>query len=121
MNARRKRIQFGEAVFIEQILAGRKTITLCPAEDYDQPWGEYSDGGWQAGDEVEVYDAVKYLRGVIVITQVQPLTFGEAATTLWHEDGYNSHADFMEDYRQAWAEVQNNTALIALHFYLLRN
>ncbi|MBJ6611771.1 MAG: ASCH domain-containing protein [Candidatus Thiothrix moscowensis] len=119
MNARRKRIQFGEERFIEQILAGCKTVTLCPAEDYDQPWGEYSDGGWLASDEVEVYDATGCLRGVIVVTQVQPITFGEAATTLWREDGYNSYEDFIEDYRQAWSDAQRNTVLIALHFYLL--
>lgn len=119
MNARRKRIQFGEDHFIEQILAGRKTVTLCPAEDYDQPWGEYSDGGWQVGEDVEVYDATGCLRGVIAVTQVRPITFGEAATTLWHEDGYNSHEAFLEDYQQAWADVQSNTALISLHFCLL--
>lgn len=117
MNARRKRIQFGENHFIEQILAGRKTVTLCPAEDYDQPWGEYSDGGWQVGDEVEVYDATGCWRGLIVVTQVQPIPFGEAATTLWYEDGYNSQADFRDDYRQAWADTPCDTALIALHFH----
>jgi hypothetical protein len=66
-------------------------------------------------------DTVGYWHGAIVVTQIQPITFGEAATTSWHEDGYNSHADFMEDYRQAWSDVQGNTALIALHFCLLRN
>lgn len=105
MIAKRKRIQFGEDRFIEQILAERKTVTLCPAEDYEQPWGEYSDGGWQVDDEVEVYDVSGCLRGVIVVTLVQPITFGEATTTLWYEDGYNSLANFIEDYRQTWADA----------------
>lgn len=121
MNARRKRIQFGEDHFIEQILAGRKTVTLCPAEDYDQPWGEYSDGGWLAGEEVEVYDAQGYLRGTIAVTQVQPITFGEAAGTLWRKDGYNSRKNFIEDYQQAWKTPTENLTLISLHFRLLSN
>lgn len=119
MTEKRKRIQFGEDSFIEKILAGRKTVTLCLAEDYEQAWGEYSDGGWLAGEEVEVYDAIGCLRGIIVVTQVQPTTFGEAASTLWREDGYNSCQDFIEDYQQAWETPTGNLMLISLHFRLL--
>jgi uncharacterized protein YhfF len=118
MRESRKRIQFGEEQFLRQILAKTKTVTLCPAAEYALPWGEYSDGGWETGDEVELYDAAGCLRGILEVTQVYPITFGEAATTLWQADGYSSSADFRADYQQAWPEAGDMLELVATHFRL---
>lgn len=118
MTIRLKRIQFGEEHFIRQILTGVKTVTLYPADEYALPWGDYSSGGWENGDQVEVYDAAGILRGVIDIMRVYPISFGEAATTLWQEEGYHSATGFRQDYALAWPEADDDLKLIAMHFHL---
>lgn len=124
MMERFKRIQFGSNPmghddFVLKIIAGQKTVTLCPAEYYNQSSGEYNDGGWQITDNVEVYDLLGQKRCLIEIIDLKPVNFGEAVNTLWQADGYVSSEAFLQDYHQAWPTVHNNFALIALYFRLI--
>jgi uncharacterized protein YhfF len=56
---------------IRQIVAGKKTATACPSEVYHLPDGEFEDGGFEAGDLVEVYDLKNTLRCIIRMSQFQ--------------------------------------------------
>lgn len=67
---RLKRTQFwgedeNDDRLVRQIIAGHKTATACPAAEYYLPDGDYEDGGFEVGGEVEVYDLKKQLRCIM--------------------------------------------------------
>lgn len=85
---RLKRTQFwgedeNDDRLIKQIIAGRKTATVCPSEIYDLPDGEYEDGGFVVDDVVEVYDLKNKFRCIIRITEVYETSFGKIPERLW--------------------------------------
>lgn len=122
---RRKRTQFWGANadddrLVREILAGHKTATVCPADEYYTAMNEFDDGGMEVGDDVEVYDLRGRLRCVIAITEVYPVTFGAIPEKLWRGEGCTSAEHFREEHRACWPQyaLTDDFALIATHFTL---
>lgn len=123
---RRKRTQFWGADpdddrLVREIIAGKKTATVCPADEYDTPAGEFDDGGMAVGDLVEVYDLRGRRRCVIRVTEVYPLRFGDIPEKLWRGEVCASAEDFRAAHRRAWPHLalDDDFALIATHFELV--
>lgn len=122
---RRKRTQFwgvnaDDDSLVREILAGVKTATVCPADEYYTAMNEFDDGGMEVGDLVDVYDLRGRLRGVIAITDVYPVTFGAIPEKLWRGEACTSAEHFREVHRACWPQyaLTDDFALIATHFTL---
>jgi len=123
---RRKRIQFGteyedDEPLIQEILAGEKTATVCRADEYHLPYGEYDDGGWEAGDIVEVYDKHRSLRCLVRVTEVYNVLFGTIPEKLWRGEACTSAEHFQEAHRRCWPDydLTPDFELTATHFELV--
>lgn len=126
MMERARRMQFwgedeNDDSLIVEILEGKKTATVSSAGKYDLAEGEYDDGGYQAGELVEVYDLKGRLRCRVLITAVYPLLFGKIPEKLWRGEACQSAAHFQEVHRQCWPDYDLNDdfELIATHFELV--
>lgn len=122
---RRKRTQFWGAHadddhLVREIISGRKTATVCPADEYFTPAGEFDDGGMAVGELVEVYDLRGRLRCVIRITEVYAVKFGDIPEGLWRGEHCASAEEFRAAHRRAWPTLPltDDFGLIATHFEL---
>jgi uncharacterized protein YhfF len=106
---------------VREVLAGLKTATVCKADEYHLPEGDYDDGGWEVGDVVEVYDLKGRLRCTIEITEVYLVRFGEIPEKLWREEACRSAEHFQEAHRHCWPDydLTDDFAMMATHFRLL--
>ena len=98
---KRKRIQFwgedeSDDSLILEILRGEKTATVCKADEYEKPYGEYDDGGWLVGDIVEVYDLQKNLRCLIQITEVYSVKWKSIPEKLWRGEACRNEQHFKD-------------------------
>ncbi len=123
---RRKRTQFWGAnpdddSLVREILAGQKTATVCPADEYYTVMNEFDDGGMEVGEQVDVYDLRGRRRCVIAITEVYPVTFGAIPEKLWRGEGCTSAEHFREVHRACWPQyaLTGDFALMATHFALV--
>jgi len=123
---RLKRTQFWGADenddrLIRQIIAGKKTATACPTEVYHLPDGEFEDGGFEAGDLVEVYDLKKTLRCIIRITEVYETEFGSIPDKLWLGECNSSANEFRSDHISCWPEyeITDQFLITVNHFELV--
>ncbi len=124
---RMKRLQFwGRDVdddhLLLQALDGTKTATADLARDWRIPIGEYDDGGYVAGDIVEVYDLRGRLRGHIRVTEVYETTFGCIPEKLWRGEVCTSAEDFRRGHRACWSAetLTDDTRIIGCHFELVK-
>lgn len=124
---RRKRTQFWGAHedddrLVREILAGRKTATVCKADEYQLAVGEFDDGGMAVGDVVDVFDLRGRPRCVIRITEVYPVCFGDIPEKLWRGECCRSAEDFRTIHRACWPHyaLTDDFAMIATHFVLER-
>jgi len=103
------------------VLEGAKTATVCKADEYDLPEGDYDDGGWQVGELVEVYDLRGNLRCLVRITDVYLVRFGDIPERLWKAEVCKSAAYFREVHRVCWPEynLTDNFEMMATHFELV--
>lgn len=124
--SRRKRMQFwgedeNDDHLVVEILNGEKTATVCKADEYDLPDGEFDDGGCQVGDLADVYDLKGVKRCVIRITEVYPVAFGDIPEKLWRGEACRSVAHFQDAHRHCWPEydLTPDFQLMATHFELV--
>jgi len=105
---------------VTEILDGKKTATVCKADEYYESEGEYDDGGWEIGDLVEVYDLRKRLRCRIRITEIYPVVFGNIPDKLWKGEACRSARHFQDAHRACWPEynLDDEIKLMATHFVL---
>ena len=122
---RLKRMQFwgeneNDDSLVMEIIEGKKTATVCRADEYNEPEGEYDDGGWEIGDLVDVYDLQKQLRCRIRITEVYPVLFGKIPEKLWREEVCRSAKHFQDAHRACWPnyKLDDDSKLMAAHFVL---
>ena len=120
---RLKRMQFWgsspkDDSLVLEVLKGDKTATVCKADEYDLPDGEYDDGGWQVGELVEVYDLMGRLRCVIRITDVYRVLFGNIPDRLWKAEVCENAEHFREAHRACWPEydLTDDFEMMATHF-----
>jgi uncharacterized protein YhfF len=104
-----------------EILRGEKTATVCKADEYDLPEGEYDDGGWQVDDLVDVYDLKGNNRCQIRITEVYPVSFGDIPEKLWRGEACRSVVHFQDAHRLCWPDydLSPDFPLMATHFELV--
>jgi uncharacterized protein YhfF len=121
-----KRMQFGgedlnDDHLVVEIIEGKKTATVSKADEYNQPEGEFDDGGWEPGDLVEVYDLKQRLRCLIRITEVYKVTFGNIPEKLWRGEACRSAEHFREAHRHCWPhyDLTDDFELMATHFELV--
>ena len=105
---------------LHQVLAGEKTASVGLARDWLRPDGDYDDGGYLAGDLVEVYDRRGRLRCHIRVTEVYPTTFGQIPEKLWRGEACRSADEFQRGHRDCWSDegLTDGTPIVAFHFGL---
>ena len=123
---RPKRTQFWGADLdddhlVREVILGRKTATVCQADEYSRPSGDHDDGDMQVGDVVEVYDLRGIHRCTIRVTEVYPVRFGDIPERLWRAECCESAEHFQEVHRRAWPDcpLDGDFELIASHFELV--
>lgn len=123
---RLKRIQFwgedgDDDSFVVEIMEGKKTATVCKADEYYESDGEYDDGGLEVGDLVDVYDLRQNLRCRIRVTEVYPVLFGDIPEKLWRGEVCQSAEHFQEAHRHCWPNynLTDDFAMVATHFELV--
>jgi uncharacterized protein YhfF len=124
---RNKRVQFltgknSDDHLLDQVLDGRKTASVGLARDWNAPEGDYDDGGYLAGDLVEVYDRSGRLRCWIRITEVYETTFACIPEKLWKGEVCISAEDFRQGHRECWPDepLTDETLIVAFHFELVK-
>ena len=123
---RRKRMQFwgedeNDDSLVREIERGDKTATVCKADEYMLPEGDYDDGGWAVGDIVEVYDLQKKLRCLIEITEVYRVKWSNIPEKLWREEACRNEQHFKEAHIYCWPDyhIDDNFEMMATHFKLV--
>ena len=124
---RRKRTQFWSAnsdddSLVREVLSGRKTATVCKADEYHVPMNTYDDGGMEVGDLVDVYDQRGRFRCVIRVTEVYPVEFGAVPEKLWRAECCESAEHFRDVHRCCWPDddLSDTFEMIATHFELVQ-
>jgi uncharacterized protein YhfF len=123
---RRKKLTFWGAhedddSLVRAVIAGRKTVTADTVEDYYRGYGELGDGGYVAGDLIEVFDLRGNLRCLIRATKVCRIRFGDIPEEVWRGEDFTSAQAFRDCHRQALAPLELHDAfeLVTLHFELV--
>lgn len=123
---RRKRLTFWGAdenddSLPRSVIEGRKTVTADTVASYYQPYGEYGDGSYAAGDLIEVYDLKKNLRCIIKATKVYHITFGHIPEEVWRGETFSSEQEFKECHIRCMPDVDlhDEFELVTLHFELV--
>ena len=123
---RRKRLTFWSAhadddSLVQAVIAGRKTVTADTVEAYYQPYGEYGDGSYAAGDEIEVYDPRQRLRCIVRATKVEPIRFGHIPEAVWRGETFASADEFRQVHRDSLPhlDLHDDFVFVTLHFALL--
>lgn len=123
---RRKRLTFWGAdehddSLPRSVMEGRKTVTADTVEDYYQPYGEYGDGSYAAGDLIEVYDLQRRLRCVIKATKVQVIKFGDIPEEVWRGETFESADAFRECHVRCLPQydLHDDFEFVTLHFELV--
>lgn len=123
---RRKRIQFwgedeNDDSLVREIIRREKTATVCKADKYNLPDGEYDDGGFQVGELVEVYDLKQRLRCIVRITEVYNVQFGDIPEKLWRGEACSSVEHFRKAHRHCWPDydLTPDFEMTATHFELV--
>ena len=103
------------------VIAGRKTVTCDTVEDYYRGYGELGDGGYAAGDVIDVFDLQGRHRCVIRATKVERIRFGAIPEEVWRGEAFDSAEAFRACHRHALAHLDLHDAfeLEALHFTLV--
>jgi uncharacterized protein YhfF len=121
--SRLKRLQFwgrnaDDDCLLHQVLDGAKTASVDLARDWHVPVGDYDDGGYLAGDLVEVYDRRGRLRCHIRITEVYETSFGCIPEKLWRGEVCTSAEDFRKEHRSCWSDeaLNDDTRIVAFYF-----
>lgn len=106
---------------VRDVIAGRKTVTADTVEAYYRGYGAAGEGGYQAGDVIDVHDLRGRLRCVIVATKVALVRFGAVPEAVWRGENLDSAEAFRQCHREALAPLvlDDDSELVTLHFALL--
>ncbi len=122
---RRKRLQFwgsdeDDDHLVREIIERKKTVTVCPAEEFHVAEGDYDDGSLEKGDLVDIYDLRKRWRCTIEVMNVEKTLFGDIPEALWRGEYCNSADHFREAHRKCWSELNltDDFELMATYFRL---
>jgi len=123
---RHKRLTFWGAddqddSLVREVIAGHKTVTADAVADYYAGYGELGDGGYAAGDLIEVFDLQGRLRCRIRATKVETIRFGHIPEPVWCGEGFASAREFQEVHIRCLPQYQlhDDFEFVALHFALV--
>jgi len=123
---RPKRIQFwgeneNDDSLVVEIIEGKKTATVCIADEFYESDGEFDDGGLAVGGVIDVFDLNKQLRCRIRIIEIYPVLFGNIPEKLWKGEVCQDAEHFQKAHRHCWPEYELNDdfEMIAIHFELV--
>ena len=122
---RRKRLTFWSAhihddSLVRAVMAGHKTVTADTVEAYYQPYGEFGDGSYAPGDEIEVYDPQQRLRCIIQATRVERIRFGHIPEDVWRGETFASADQFRQVHIACLPhlDLHDDVEFVTLHFVL---
>lgn len=128
MNAR-KRLTFWSAdedddSLVRAVIAGRKRVTADLVEDYYRGYGELGElgeGGYAAGDLIDVLDPRRRLRCTIRATRVQRFRFGAVPEEVWRGEGFDGARAFQDCHVACMPQyaLHDEVEFVALHFELV--
>jgi uncharacterized protein YhfF len=123
---RRKRLTFWSAhmhddSLVRAVIAGRKTVTADTVDAYYQPYGEFGDGSYAQGDEIDVYDAQQRLRCIIRATRVERIRFGHIPEAVWRGETFESADEFRQVHIACLPhlDLHDDFEFVTLHFTLV--
>lgn len=124
--SKRKKLTFWGAdenddSLVREVIAGHKTVTADTVEDYYRGYGELGDGGYAAGDLIEVYDLRRNLRCVIRATKVMVIRFGNIPEEVWRGETFSSAEEFRRVHIACMPHIvlHDDFELVTLHFELV--
>lgn len=124
--APRKKLSFWGAhadddSLVLDVIAGRKTVTADTVEDYYKGYGELGDGGYAAGDLIDVPDLRGRMRCTIRATEVRIIRFGDIPVDVWRGETFASADEFREVHIRCLPhlDLHDDVAFVTLHFELV--
>ena len=125
MNPRKKLTFWGaheeDDSLILNVIAGRKTVTADTVEDYYKGYGELGDGGYEAGDLIDVYDLRGRPRCTIRATEVRIIRFGAIPEDVWRGETFSSAEEFRQVHIRCLPhlDLHDDFEFVTLHFELV--
>ena len=125
MNPRKKLTFWGahedDDSLVLSVIAGRKTVTADTVEDYYRDYGELGDGGYEAGDLIEVHDLRCRPRCTIRATEVRLIRFGDIPEDVWRGETFASADEFREVHIRCLPhlDLHDDVEFVTLHFELV--
>lgn len=123
---RRKKLSFWGAdadddSLVREVIAGRKTVTADTVEDYYKGYGELGDGGYVAGDLIEVFDLKGRHRCTIRALEVRIIRFGDIPEDVWRGETFSSAPEFREVHIRCLPhlDLHDEFEFVTLHFELV--
>jgi uncharacterized protein YhfF len=124
---RRKKLTFWGAdadddSLVRDVIAGRKTVTADTVEDYTKGYGALGDGGYLAGDLIDVYDPRGRHRCTIRALEVRLIRFGDIPEDVWRGETFSSAQEFRDVHRRCLPHLalHDDFAFVTLHFELVQ-
>lgn len=125
MNPRKKLTFWGahedDDSLVLNVIAGRKTVTADIVEDYYKGYGELGDGGYEAGDLIDVHDLRGRPRCTIRATEVRVIRFGDIPEDVWRGEAFASADEFREVHVRCLPhlDLHGDVKFVTLHFELV--
>lgn len=125
MNPRKKLTFWGahedDDSLVLNVIAGRKTVTADTVEDYYKGYGELGDGGYAAGDLIDVHDLRGRPRCTIRATEVRIIRFGDIPEDVWRGEAFSSADEFREVHIRCLPhlDLHDGFEFVTLHFELV--
>lgn len=103
------------------VIAGRKTVTADTVEDYYRGYGELGDGGYEAGDLIDVHDLRGRKRCTIRAVDVRIIGFGDIPEDVWRGETFASADEFRQVHIDCLPhlDLHDDFAFVTLHFTLV--
>ena len=106
---------------VRAVIAGHKTVTADTVDDYYKGYGELGDGGYVAGDLIDVHDLKGRLRCTIRAREVRVITFGDIPEDVWRGETFTSAQEFRDVHVRCLPhlDLQDGFEFVTLHFELV--
>jgi uncharacterized protein YhfF len=107
---------------VRAVIAGHKTVTADTVADYYKGYGELGDGGYVAGDLIDVHDLKGRLRCTIRAREVRVITFGNIPEDVWRGETFTSAQEFRDVHVRCLPhlELHDGFEFVTLQFELVK-
>jgi uncharacterized protein YhfF len=106
---------------VREVIAGRKTVTADTVEDYYKGYGALGDGGYAAGDIIDVLDLKGRPRCTIRALEVRVIRFGDIPEDVWRGETFSSGQEFRDVHVRCLPhlDLHDEFEFVTLHFELV--